>query len=196
MRSRWFIGLAVVLFSVASVRPAEANGWSAFVSWLSSLDPGSSKGFGVEFELTRLAKRDQTPPPYFGQLSEPKGERFRIKASTSLLAGKQDGQIGKAYVWPVTVVLEVPLMNYVHVGAGGGFLRVGGIPGPNPAPDATGTSVTTGLLNVRLTLAAQRHVGVRLDYYRAIPGFDANVFGPNQRNTGQENVWGVSVFVH
>jgi hypothetical protein len=182
MRSRLTILCGVMLLSVLSPRPANASGWSAFVAWLSDLDP-KSQGLGVEVSPFCRSHDSSDTCTY----PKNKGD-VMIRASTALLVGSVPGQVGKMYVWPVLGIVEVKAASHLYVGGGLGAIRVGGI----PAGD-----LTRPLLQGRVTVGLGPSIGFRVEGNVIPRGFPANAFNNGKSATGTETVLGLSfVWMH
>jgi hypothetical protein len=171
MRSRLTILCGVILLSFLSPRPASASGWSAFVAWLSDLDPQSG-GFGVDVPVRPFCKPGDRP----STCTESKDKRWPIfGASTALLVASVEGQPGKIYVWPALGVAEWNVSKTLELGGGVGFIRV-----------------TNWLVQARATVALGAGFSFRVEGNLIPRGYPADAFGPGKPATGTEFVPGLA----
>src|SRR5262245_14182622 len=131
MRARITILCGFLLFTGALATPAQAGPWSAFISWLSDLDPKSG-GLGLEFPIYCTPP---TEPPPTAREQKPAatslactrtGEPRQVaKASAAFLLGTLNSDGGTVFVVPTLGIYEWQKRN-VYFGFGGGAIHVGG----------------------------------------------------------------------
>ncbi|HUL72870.1 MAG TPA: hypothetical protein VLT86_07200 [Vicinamibacterales bacterium] len=188
---------AVVLLTLAAPRPAAAGPWSAFVAWLSDLDPKSG-GIGMETALCRSKPVPQgvDPASVEGQnirtCTYPAPGKLLVRANYAVTVGAADDQGARMYTVPVTFLAEYrppshegnqePKVMFLPA-AGAGFIVVGGI----PAGD-----LTRFVFQLRATLRFKGGAGVRVDYNLIPQGFPAGAFSAGSPKTGAESVWGIA----
>ena len=177
MRSRITILCGFLLFSVMFVSPAHAGPWSAFVAWLSDLDPKSG-GAGIELalgcafsETTDVKTREQ-----FG--CAPRGmSKTVFKTSAAALFGTLNEDGGTIVVAPVLLIVERRLGS-VYVGGGAGFIHVAG---------TLEGGVTRFLAQGRVTVPfPNKNFGFRAEFNVIADGFPAGAFAAGSAATGTE----------
>ena len=167
----------VLLLSVMLPTTAHAGSWSAFVAWLSSLDPKSG-GIGIETQLVcpGASPRSACDPTYQGPV---------IKASAAILLGTLNENGGTISVMPVLGSFETDVYNNVSVGVGAGVIHVGG---------TLVGAVTRSLIQAQVTIKIPNvGLGVRPELNFIPTGFPAGAFAAGAPATGTEVVPGVSV---
>ena len=182
MRASFAVLCGVLLFSVGLPTPAHAGAWSAFVAWLSDLDPKSG-GVGVEMRLFcpsapggGTARFDCDPATV---------QPVVIKASAAILLGTLNSDGGTISVIPVLGSVETDLGKYVSVGGGAGAIHVGG---------TLVGAVTRPLIQAQVTFKIPNvNLGVRPEVNVIPKGFDAGTFARGAPKTGTEVVPGLSV---
>ena len=185
MRSRITILCGFLLFSVMVATPAHAGRWSAFVAWLSDLDPKSG-GAGIELALGcafSSAAADQTAKEQFG--CAPRGKSTAVvKASAALLFGTLNEGGGTIVVAPVLGIVEKRLGS-VYVGGGAGFIHVAG---------TLEGGITRFLGQARVTVPLpNKNWGFRAEFNVIAEGFPAGTFGVGSSATGTEYPVALSV---
>ena len=186
MRSRITILCGFLLFSGMLAAPAQAGPWSAFISWLSDLDPKTG-GAGLEFPIFCTPATQVPPPAKPGTLStfactgrEP---RIVVKGSAAFLLGTLNDNGGTMFAAPVLGIVEKQ-WRQVYVGAGAGVIHVGG---------TLRGGITRGLLQVNVTYPIPNiQMGLRAELNVIPRGFPAGTFRPGSTETGTEAVLGIS----
>ena len=187
MRSRITILCGFLLFSVMFVTPAHAGPWSAFISWLSDLDPKSG-GLGLEFPIfctpaTRDPSAAKTVAPSKFACVRTDEPRLVVKGSAAFLLGTLNDNGGTMFAAPVLGIVEKQ-MRQVYVGAGVGVIHVGG---------TLQGSITRGLLQLNVTYPIPKiQMGLRAELNIIPKGFPAGTFSPGSAETGAETVLGIS----
>lgn len=181
MRARFAVLCGVLLFSVMSPSTADAGAWSAFVAWLSDLDPKSG-GIGIEIRL--FCPAEASPPARFA--CDPDTEQtVVIKASAAVLLGTLNDNGGTISVLPVLGSVETDVTNYLSVGGGVGAIHVGG---------TLVGAVTRPLIQAQATLKIPNlGLGIRPELNVIPKGFPGGAFAAGAPATGTEVVPGVSV---
>lgn len=187
MRSRITILCGVLLFSGMFATPAHAGPWSAFVAWLSDLDPKSG-GLGIEMALfcpiaTGSTEQKAAPDQFACRVTD--RHKVQIKSSAAFLLGTLNETGGTIFVVPVLGIVEKEYKG-VRFGAGLGVIHVGG---------TLVGGVTQPLLQVfRVTVPIPRiDFGVRAEFNVLPNGFPAGAFGVGRAEQGAEFVLGISV---
>jgi hypothetical protein len=177
MRSRITILCGVLLFSVMFATPAHASRWSAFLAWLSDLDPKSG-GAGIE-----LALKCAFAPDADAKLKEqfgcaPRGKStVTFKTSAALLFGTLNEDGGTIFVAPILAIVE-KRVGSIYVGGGAGFIHVGG---------TLEGGITRALLQARVTVPIRdSNFGFRAEFNVIPEGFPAGAFGVGRPETGTE----------
>lgn len=193
MRSRITVLFGVLLFSVLFATPAHAGPWSAFVAWLSDLDPKSG-GLGIEMSLfcpPSTAASSQKPGAKFecalpdSRTREKDPHTFRIKSSVALLVGTLNETGGTIFVVPVLGIVEKQYSK-VHIGLGAGVIHVGGtLVGGVTQPLIQPLRITYPIPNVDF--------GVRFELNVLPKGFPAGAFATGAPEKGAEVAVGISV---
>ena len=189
MRSRITILCGFLLFSVMSVTPAHAGPWSAFVAWLSDLDPKSG-GIGIEMRLFCPKAEGPTiegiPPQFACDLKQT--QKWVIKSSAAFMLGTLNEDGGTVSVVPVLGIVE---KEFTHrslrysLGAGVGLIHVGG---------TLVGGVTQPLLQARATIEIPKTgFGFRTEFNLLPKGFPAGAFAVGSSATGKEFALGLSV---
>jgi hypothetical protein len=180
MRRCFAILGGILLFSVMVPTTAHAGPWSAFVAWLSDLDPKSG-GIGIETRLfcpaadgaARVACDLDT------------NQTVVIKASAAVLLGTLNDNGGTISVLPVLGSVETDINNYLSVGGGVGAIHVGG---------TLVGAVTRPLIQAQATLKLRNAgLGIRGELNVVPKGFPAGAFAVGAPETGTEVVPGLSV---
>jgi hypothetical protein len=186
MRVRFAVLWGVLLFSVALPTTAHASGWSAFVAWLSDMDPKAG-GIGIE---TRLFCPSAPAGPVNGvsprfACDPDTNQKVVIRASAAILLGTLNENGGTIFVMPVLGSVETDVNEYFSIGGGAGVIHVGG---------TLVGAVTTSLLQAQVTLKIPK-VGLRVrPELNVMPeGFPAGAFAVGAPATGTEVVPGLSV---
>ena len=188
MRSRITILCGFLLFSFMLTTPAHAGPWSAFIAWLSDLDPKTGGG-GLEFPIFCIPP---TPDPY----SLPKSgtpskfacvrtgdSRIVLKGSAAFLLGTLNDNGGTIFAAPVLGIVEKQ-MKHFYVGAGAGVIHVGG---------TLRGGVTRGLVQLNATyVIPKKPWGVRAELNVIPKGFAAGTFRPGASETGTEAALGIA----
>jgi hypothetical protein len=182
MRARFAILSGVLLFSVMSPSTAHAGPWSAFVAWLSDLDPKSG-GIGVE---TRLFCPGESGAARW--TCDPRTDQpIAVKASAAVLLGTLNENGGTISVLPVLGSIETDFTQHVSAGLGAGAIHVGGT--------LVGT-VTRPLFQAQATIRIPNvGIGVRPELNVIPQGFPAGAFAAGAPETGTEVVPGVSFVI-
>ena len=180
MRARFAILCGVLLFSIMVPTTAHAGSWSAFVAWLSDLDPRSG-GLGVEMRLfcpnAVGTDRFECDPDI--------RQTVVIKASAAILLGTLNDNGGTISVLPVLGSVETDVHPNVSIGAGAGVIHVGG---------TLVGSVTRPLIQAQATLKIPKvKLGIRPELNFIPKGFPAGAFAVGAPETGAEVVPGLSV---
>lgn len=187
MRSRITILCGFLLFSVMAT-PAHAGPWSAFVAWLSDLDPKSG-GIGIEMLLfCPPSTGSATTDRFKCERGLPDGKvthKFLVKSSAAVLLGTLNEDGGTIFVTPVLGIVEKEFQN-VSFGAGMGFIHVGG---------TLVGGVTRPLIQVgRITIDIPKTgFGFRTELNLIPKGFPAGAFAVGGAATGTEFAVGLSV---
>jgi hypothetical protein len=188
MRARFAILCGVLLFSMMVPATAHAGSWSAFVAWISDLDPKSG-GIGIEMRLF-CPWAPGTPAPGVSPkfLCDPDEEqRLVIKASAAVLLGTLDDNGGTVSVLPVLGSVETDIGENFSVGVGAGVIHVGG---------TLVGAVTRPLVHAQATFKIPNvRIGVRPELNLIPKGFPAGAFAVNAPATGTELVPGLSFVV-
>ena len=179
MRVRFAVLCGVLLFSVMSPATAHAGAWSAFVAWLSDLDPRSG-GVGIEM---RLFCPNAAGPDRF-DCDPATTHPVIVKASAAVLLGTLNEDGGTISVVPMLGSFELERKHF-SVGGGAGVIHVGGtLVGAVTRPLIQG-QITFKIPNVGL--------GVRPELNVIPKGFPAGAFAVGAPATGTEVVPGLSV---
>jgi len=177
MRSRITILSAFVLFTLMTAAPAHAGPWSAFVAWLSDLDPKTG-GAGIELALKCAFAEgaDVKAREEFG--CAPRGKsKVVVKTSAAALFGTLNEDGGTIVVAPVLGIVETRLGS-VYVGGGAGFIHVAG---------TLEGSVTRFLGQARITVPLpNKNFGFRAEFNVIAEGFPAGAFAVGSPATGTE----------
>jgi hypothetical protein len=188
MRASLAVLCRVLLISVLLPTTAHAGPWSAFVAWLSDLDPRSG-GIGIETRIYCPLAGDTlvngVPAKY---ACDPDREQdVIIKASAAVLLGTLNESGGTISVLPVLGSVETDVTSHLAVGGGTGVIHVGG---------TLVGSVTRSLIQVQATLKIP-NVGLRVrPELNLIPnGFPAGAFTAGAPETGTEVVPGISFII-
>jgi hypothetical protein len=188
MRSRITILSGVLLFSLMLPTPAQAGSWSAFIAWLSDLDPKTG-GAGLEFTIFC------TPPTTDSSLPKPSAPskfacvrtgdpRLVVKGSAAFLFGTLNDTGGTVFAAPALVIVEKQMRN-LYVGAGAGAIHVGG---------TLRGGITRGLVQANVTYPIPKiQMGVRAELNVILKGFPAGTFRPGGPATGTEAALGISL---
>jgi hypothetical protein len=189
MRSRIAILSGFLLFSVMFATPAHAGPWSAFVAWLSDLDPKSG-GMGIEMSLfcpasTDTGKGQKAADRFECAIDSRDKQKFQIKSSAAFLVGTLNESGGTIFVVPVLGIVEKRYKG-VDFGAGLGVMHVGG---------TLVGGVTQPLIQVfRITVPIPKvEFGVRAEFNVLPNGFPAGAFQAGSAEKGAEFVLGLSV---
>jgi hypothetical protein len=186
MRSRITILCGFLLFSVMAAAPAHAGPWSAFVAWLSDLDPKSG-GIGIEMTLFCPPAKDSAVKEPFECAPRDRTANIRhkllIKSSAAVLLGTLNEDGGTIAVVPVLGIAEWEF-NRVSVGAGLGAIHVAG---------TLVGGVTEPLLQARISVPI-RKIGfaVRGELNLIPNGFPAGAFAVGSPATGTEVAFGLA----
>jgi hypothetical protein len=188
MRARFAILCGVLLFSVMFPATAHAGPWSAFVAWLSDLDPKSG-GIGIETRIF-CPTLDDTPvngvSPRF-TCDPDTVPKTVIKASAAVLLGTLNESGGTISVLPVLGSLERDVTREFSFGGGAGVIHVGG---------TLVGAVTRPLIQFQATLKFPNvGIGVRPELNLIPKGFPAGTFAAGAPETGTEVVPGLSVVI-
>jgi hypothetical protein len=188
MRSRMIFVLAALFLTLVVPRPAHAGGWTAFIAWLSKLDPGPSKGIGLEFTPQCLRKGSFDVMTCTYPSGKPAFLKPVIRAEGQLLVGNVDNEVGHAMVFLAMGTADYLRVSRVFIGSGGGALVVSGIPG--------GHQTVLALRPVRVTVVAstRARIGFKAEWNWLPQGFPEGAFAAGAPKTGQESVVGVSFF--
>lgn len=181
MRVRFAVLCGVLLFTVMVPTTAQAGPWSAFVAWLSDLDPKSG-GVGIEMRL--FCPAEASPAARFA--CDPNTEqKIVIKTSAAVLLGTLNDNGGTISVLPVLGSVETDVTNYLTVGGGAGAIHVGG---------TLVGAVTRPLIQVQATIKIRNAgLGIRPELNVIPKGFPAGAFAVGAPDTGAEVVPGLSV---
>jgi len=186
MRARIAILSGFLLFSVMSATPAHAGPWSAFVAWLSDLDP-KSKGLGLEMTLFCPPARgtnDQNADVKF-ECESSLGRKYLVKASAAVMLGTLNESGGTIFVVPVLGTVETQYKS-LFVGAGAGVIHVGGT--------LVGGVSQLLIQPVRVTYRVPRvDLGIRAEVNVLTKGFPAGTFAVGAPEKGAEVAFGISV---
>jgi hypothetical protein len=179
MRVRFAVLCGVLLFSVVSPATAHAGAWSAFVAWLSDLDPKSG-GVGVEM---RLFCPNAIGPDRF-ECGPATTHPVIFKASAAILLGTLNENGGTISVVPVLGSVEFEHTHF-SFGGGAGVIHVGG---------ALDGGITRPLIQGQVTIKIPNvGLGIRPELNVIPKGFRAGAFAPGAPATGTEVVPGLSV---
>jgi hypothetical protein len=188
MRARFAILCGVLLFSIMVPTTAHAGSWSAFVAWLSDLDPKSG-GIGIEMRLfcpgATGAAVDNVSAEF--ACDPDTRQKFVIKASAAILLGTLNDNGGTVSVLPVLGSVETDINDRFSVGGGAGVIHVGGTLVGAVTRPLIQAQVTFKIPNVKL--------GVRPELNLIPKGFPAGAFAVDAPETGTEVVPGLSFVV-
>ena len=180
MRVRFAVLCGVLLFSVMSPSTAHAGVWSAFVAWLSDLDPRSG-GIGIEVRLfcpTLAGAARFTCEP-------DDAPKTVIKTSAAILVGTLNEDGGTISVLPVLGSVERDVNRHFSFGGGAGVIHVGGTLVGSVSRPLIQAQATFRIPNVR--------VGIRPELNVIPKGYPAGAFAVGAPETGTEVVPGISV---
>jgi len=179
---------AAILLTVVAPRPAAAGPWSAFVAWLSDLDPKSG-GIGMETAFCRSRDVPQGTEVNkenidFYHCTYPRQGSVFVKANYAITVGAANDQGARMYTVPVTFLAETRIKHTIIFPAvGAGFIVVGGIPAGE---------LTRFVFQARVTIPIKGGTGVRFDYNLIPQGFPAGAFSAGSPATGAESVFGIA----
>ena len=179
MRVRFAVLYGVLLFSVVLPTTAHAGGWSAFVAWLSSLDPHS---YGGGFERRIFCPRAAGPARF--ACDRDTTHPVVIKTSVAILIGSENGET--IHVVPVLGSVESDVHKNVSIGGGVGVIHVGG---------TLAGGVTNPLIQGQVTfkfMFSKFRLGIRPEVNVIPQGFPPGAFALGAPATGTEVVPGVS----
>ena len=178
MRVRFAVLCGVLLFSVMSPSTAHAGAWSAFVAWLSDLDPKSG-GIGIEM---RLFCPNAVGPDRF-ECGAATTHPVIFKASAAVLLGTLNEDGGTVSVIPMLGSVEFEHKHF-SFGGGAGVIHVGG---------TLVGAVTRPLIQGQVTLKIPSvGIGIRPELNVIPKGFPAGAFAAGAPDTGAEVVPGLS----
>ena len=185
MRARITILCGFLLFSPLLATPAQAGPWSAFISWLSDLDPKTG-GLGIEFPIFCTPATQPLPTPKEQKPAASKWactrtdeNRFVVKGSAAFLLGTLNADGGTVFVAPGLLIVEKQ-MKRLYVGAGAGAIHVGG---------TLQGGITRGLIQFNVTAPIpQAHLAIRFEVNVIPKGFPAGTFSPGSAETGNSKL--------
>ena len=181
MRVRFAVLCGVLLFSVVLPTTAHAGGWSAFVAWLSSLDPQSGGG-GIEVRFVCPMAAGSARFDCDRATNHP----VIFKASAAVLFGETLPGGDRIIVFPALGSVETDINNRFSIGGGAGVIHVAG---------TFGDSVTKPLIQGQVTVKfmfSKFRLGIRPEVNVIPEGFPPGAFALGAPATGTEVVPGVS----
>jgi hypothetical protein len=181
VRVRFAVLCGVLLFSVVSPATAHASGWSAFVAWLSSLDPQSGGG-GIE---VRFFCPKAVGPARF-DCDRATNHPVIFKASAAILFGERLAGGDRITVFPALGSVETDINDHFSIGGGAGVIHVGGT-----LVDSVTKPLIQGQLTVKVMFSKLR-LGIRPEVNVIPQGFPPGAFAVGAPATGTEVVPGVS----